>query len=75
MDTNDYIKILTKREQHLAAILDQFHTSDETHLQLVAAKMGPLLQEVAELTEELFCRAEQPEGQSVIGQNSTTPPC
>ena len=74
MDTNDYIKLLTDREQHLTTILDQFRTSDEAHLQLAAAKLGPLLEEVVELTEKLFCRVEQPEGQSVIGQNSTTPP-
>lgn len=60
---NDYIQILTDREQHLTAILDQFRTSDEAHLQLVAAKLGPLLEEVVEMTEKLFCHGEQPEDQ------------
>lgn len=63
MDTNDWIKILTDREQNLAAILDQFRASDEPHLQLVAAKMGPLLEEVVEMTEKLFPVTEQPEDQ------------
>ena len=63
MDTNDWITLLTDREQHIAAILDQFRASDEAHLQLVAAKMGPLLKEVVELSEKLFCHGEQPEDQ------------
>lgn len=59
MDTNDWITILTDREQHIAAILDQFRASDEAHLQLVAAKMGPLLEEVVEMTEKLLNRQAQ----------------
>ena len=63
MNANDWIKILTDREQRLTAILDQFRTSNEPALQLIATKIGPLLEEVVEMTEKLFCHGEQPEDQ------------
>ena len=63
MNANDWIKILTDREQHLTAILSQFRTSDDPTLQLIATKIEPLLEEVVELTEKLFCTVEQSEGQ------------
>lgn len=63
MNANDWIKILTDREQRLTAILSQFRTSDDLTLQLIATKIGPLLEEVMEMTEKLFCHGEQPEDQ------------
>lgn len=63
MDTNDWIKILTDREQRISDTLDQFRTSDEAHLQLVAAKMVPLFDEIVDLSEKLFSHLEPPADQ------------
>lgn len=82
MNANDWIKILTEREQYLTAILDQFRASDDLTLQLVASKMGPLFDELLEAQKKVLSTVEQHESQqnfrcSQLGQlflPATQPP-
>jgi hypothetical protein len=58
MNANDWIKILTDREQYLTAILDQFRASDDPTLQLIATKMEPMFAEILKLQEKFFSTEE-----------------